>query len=155
MGTAWWGQRIYYLSHDKSVVILAYLEPSEFSSHKASAFRCSALSSSALRSSARDMARPRRAGRHSGPEPGSLRPAGGEGRAEWMSKNHSEMFYFILLCLIYCVLFYYIVLCVILFYYVQFHFVLFYFIQACFILFCSVQFCSLVLCSTLFCSILL
>lgn len=57
------------------LVILSCLELSEFSSHVASAFRCSALSSSALRSSARDKARPRRAGRHSAAEPMSpLKP---------------------------------------------------------------------------------
>lgn len=89
----WWGRGIYCLSYDKSAVILAYLEPSEFSSHMASAFRCSALNSSALRSSARDIARPRKAGRHSGPEPRSpLRPAGRKGCTELMSKNYSKIF---------------------------------------------------------------
>lgn len=82
----WWGQGIYFLSHHKSAVILAYLDPSEFSSHMASAFKCSALSSSALRSSARDIARPRIAGRHSEPEPRSpLRPAGEKADVrEWL-----------------------------------------------------------------------
>lgn len=59
------------------MVVLACLDPSEDSSHKASAFRCSALSSSALRSSARDRARLRRAGRQSGPAQSSApSPAG-------------------------------------------------------------------------------
>lgn len=70
-------------------VILACLELSEFSSHMASAFRCSALSSSALRSSARDKARPRSAGRQSAAEPTSpLIPAaqrrGRDGRQTYL-----------------------------------------------------------------------
>lgn len=95
------GRGNYCLSYEKNVVILDYLDPSEFSSHIASAFRCSALSSSALRSSARDIARPRRAGRQSGP--GSpLRPAGREGCTEF---NHSKIHYSVLFCsvLLYCI----------------------------------------------------
>lgn len=84
---------MYCLNYDKTVGILAYLDPSEFSSHMDSAFKCSDLNRSALRSSGRDIARPRRAGRHSGPKPGSpLRPTGRKVCTEVMSK------YFVLLC---------------------------------------------------------
>lgn len=67
-------------------VVFTYLDPSEFSSTITSAFKCSALNSSALRSSARDMARPRKAERHSGP--GSpVRPAGMKGYTGMMATN--------------------------------------------------------------------
>lgn len=118
----------------------------------ASALRCSALNSSALRSSARDIARPRRAGRHSGPEPGSLRP-GRKGCTEWISK-----------ILFHCILFWSFVFCSILFYCIMQHFkwdyvnsinkflVLFYSILFCFVQFRYFPFCFVLFYSARFCS---